>query len=52
MDVRDEQGWKAWVAEIEQTHGRIDVLVNNAGLVGSHPPDKIDPSDWGRGSVK
>jgi NAD(P)-dependent dehydrogenase (short-subunit alcohol dehydrogenase family) len=47
MDVRDEQGWSAWVAEIEAEHGRIDALVNNAGLVGSYLPlHEIDPADW------
>ena len=47
MDVRDEQGWKTWVSDIEQAHGRIDVLINNAGLVGSYLPlHEIDPSDW------
>jgi len=47
LDVRDEAGWAAWVAEIEREHGRVDVLVNNAGLVGSYLPlHEIDPADW------
>ena len=47
MDVRDEQGWSAWVGEIEAEHGRIDALVNNAGLVGSYLPlHEIEPADW------
>jgi NAD(P)-dependent dehydrogenase (short-subunit alcohol dehydrogenase family) len=47
MDVRDEQGWSAWVSEIEAEHGRVDALVNNAGLVGSYLPlHEIDPADW------
>jgi NAD(P)-dependent dehydrogenase (short-subunit alcohol dehydrogenase family) len=47
LDVRDEAGWAAWIAEIEREHGRVDVLVNNAGLVGSYLPlHEIDPADW------
>jgi NAD(P)-dependent dehydrogenase (short-subunit alcohol dehydrogenase family) len=47
MDVRDEQGWSQWIAEVEAEHGRIDVLVNNAGLVGSYLPlHEIPPADW------
>jgi NAD(P)-dependent dehydrogenase (short-subunit alcohol dehydrogenase family) len=47
MDVRDEHAWPAWLAEIEAEHGRVDVLVNNAGLVGSYLPlHEIDPADW------
>ena len=32
LDVRDEAGWEAMVDQIMQDHGRIDVLVNNAGV--------------------
>lgn len=31
-DVTDEARWNAIVADIEKTHGRLDVLVNNAGI--------------------
>lgn len=30
-DVGDEDGWRELVTHIESAHGRIDVLVNNAG---------------------
>ena len=33
LDVRDEPGWIALVAKVLARHGRIDVLVNNAGIV-------------------
>jgi NAD(P)-dependent dehydrogenase (short-subunit alcohol dehydrogenase family) len=47
MDVRDEDGWTEWVSAIEAEHGRVDVLVNNAGLVGSYLPlHEISPADW------
>lgn len=32
-DVTDESGWAALVAEVDTRFGRLDVLVNNAGLV-------------------
>jgi 3alpha(or 20beta)-hydroxysteroid dehydrogenase len=31
LDVCDEHGWSATVADVLARHGRIDVLVNNAG---------------------
>jgi meso-butanediol dehydrogenase / (S,S)-butanediol dehydrogenase / diacetyl reductase len=35
MDVRDAAKWTALVAEITARHGKIDVLVNNAGVAVS-----------------
>ena len=32
-DVRDERAWKTIVDQIMADHGRLDVLVNNAGVV-------------------
>jgi 3(or 17)beta-hydroxysteroid dehydrogenase len=32
-DVRDEEEWKALIADVMAKHGRLDVLVNNAGVV-------------------
>lgn len=49
LDVAEEDGWKALTAEVLQAHGRIDVLVNNAGLVGSYDSiTDIDIQDWHR----
>ena len=33
QDVRDEDGWKTLIAKIVKDHGKLDVLVNNAGVV-------------------
>ncbi|GLC91114.1 short-chain dehydrogenase [Cupriavidus sp. TA19] len=34
LDVTSEAGWKATIAAILERHGRLDVLVNAAGIVG------------------
>jgi 3alpha(or 20beta)-hydroxysteroid dehydrogenase len=33
LDVSDEQGWIDVVAAVERDHGKLDVLVNNAGIL-------------------
>ena len=35
-DVSDEDQWRALVARVEAEQGRLSVLVNNAGIVGSY----------------
>ena len=32
QDVTDPEGWKATMGRIRDDHGRIDTLVNNAGI--------------------
>src|SRR5918998_6135291 len=34
LDVREEDGWESAVAFAEERFGRLDVLVNNAGVTG------------------
>ena len=36
LDVRDEAQWAALVDEIETKHGRLDCLINNAGIFRSN----------------
>jgi len=51
LDVRAEQDWATVVGQVLDAHGRLDVLVNNAGITGFDPPVPHDPehaalSDW------
>jgi NAD(P)-dependent dehydrogenase (short-subunit alcohol dehydrogenase family) len=48
LDVTDEAGWQAAIAEIENSAGGLDVLVNNAGISGSAEQDLYDTAAWNR----
>ena len=51
VDVSDASRVAAWVAEIERSAGRVDVLVNCAGGVAgqvNHPIDEVSDADWRR----
>ncbi|MFQ5983137.1 MAG: SDR family NAD(P)-dependent oxidoreductase, partial [Woeseiaceae bacterium] len=39
LDVADEEQWQQVIASIRSEHGRLDVLVNNAGLVMMGTPE-------------
>lgn len=43
VDVRDQRQVVSWVAGADQRWGRIDCLVNNAGLGSFGPVDQITP---------
>jgi NAD(P)-dependent dehydrogenase (short-subunit alcohol dehydrogenase family) len=45
-DVTDETQWQQVVAEIERRHGRLDILVANAGLGANHPALDVTEHDW------
>jgi NADP-dependent 3-hydroxy acid dehydrogenase YdfG len=47
LDVMDLPSIEAFVAEVQRRHGRIDVLVNNAGLAaGLAPVAEGSDADW------
>lgn len=42
LDVRDEHGWRSLVDGVLERHGRLDVLVNNAGILATTHHQSID----------
>jgi NAD(P)-dependent dehydrogenase (short-subunit alcohol dehydrogenase family) len=55
LDVREELAWIGAVARVLDSHGRLDVLVNNAGISGLeggmaggalHDPEHAALADW------
>ncbi|MEM9331717.1 MAG: SDR family oxidoreductase [Pseudomonadota bacterium] len=45
-DFREPDAPKAVIAEVEATHGKLDVLVNNAGLMREGTALEFDEKDW------
>ncbi len=45
-DIQDDSQVRAFVADIVEQHGRIDVLVNNAGV-----HRRVDPTDFSREDI-
>ena len=48
LDVTSEENWKAAMAEIERRHGRLDGLVNNAGVGTPGDVEQTSFSEWRR----
>jgi 3(or 17)beta-hydroxysteroid dehydrogenase len=46
QDVRDEDGWRDLVALIEDRFGRLDVLVNNAGVLERGDIETASLESW------
>jgi NAD(P)-dependent dehydrogenase (short-subunit alcohol dehydrogenase family) len=52
LDVREEKDWRVAIDAVLAAHGRLDVLVNNAGVTGfeagmrPHDPENADLEDW------
>jgi len=46
LDVRDRAAADAFVEDIEQRHGRLDVLVTCAGIHRHGPSDSFDWNEW------
>ncbi len=47
-DVTSEAGWAAVIADCEARHGRLDGLVNNAGIVRLGSIENTSLADWKR----
>ena len=48
LDVTKEEGWAAVVAATTRHFGKLDVLVNNAGISGSAEQDFYSTEAWHR----
>ena len=49
LDLTDEAAVRAATAKVKQAHGRIDVLVNNAGITGGNAPTwELPVQEWRR----
>ena len=48
LDVADETAWRTAAAHVSDRHGRLDVLVNNAGVDCVGPVNEIALADWRR----
>jgi 3-oxoacyl-[acyl-carrier protein] reductase len=46
LDVTDSEGFTALVDDVAETHGHVDVLVNNAGITRDGLLMRMDDSDW------
>lgn len=47
-DVADEASCRAAAAEVDKRCGRIDILINNAGIFPNHPFATMTYADWRR----
>ena len=46
-EVTDRVAVERWVEEVVERHGRIDLLVNNAGVIDTEVPiEESDPDEW------
>ena len=48
LDVTSASDWAALVAVAVEEHGRVDILLNNAGIHASSPVDEMDEADFRR----
>ena len=51
LDVRDEGQWETVFADFLAANGRVDIVVNNAGITGfgtpgAHDPENATLADW------
>ena len=47
-DVSDEAAWHSISDKVQAEHGRLDVLVNNAGMFGSDDIETVTLESWNR----
>lgn len=48
LDVTQDASWAALAMQVEATHGRLDALVNCAGVLATGDVEHTAPADWQR----
>ena len=48
LDVTSEAAWQQAIAAAVSTFGKLDILINNAGISGTFDPDTLSTSAWDR----
>lgn len=48
LDVRDKQAWDGLAALLRERHGRVDALINNAGVAARDRIPDVDMEVWQR----
>lgn len=48
QDTSRPDEWEALAAHVSATYGRLDVMVNNAGIIVNNPIDDFDLDQWNR----
>lgn len=48
LDVSDQTAWRDVMGQVEQRFGRLDVVFNNAGIVGGRSIEDVDLVTWNR----
>jgi 3-oxoacyl-[acyl-carrier protein] reductase len=46
VDITDPAATRAWIDGVASSEGRIDVLVNNAGIIRDNRIENISAADW------
>jgi 2-deoxy-D-gluconate 3-dehydrogenase len=46
VDVTDETSCRALIDGVAKTHGKLNILVNNAGINVRKPPDALSAAEW------
>jgi len=48
VDVRDPESVQRLISECVEAFGRVDIMVNNAGVSNIHPAEDLSSAEWAR----